>query len=397
MSRTEPILKIIVVGAGPAGWAAVQAALEAGVPGNEICLVERGEQPLSGWRSSTLPKLDRPPASTAWQTVEGPLFDNNWIGALASVAVPPQAMTGPRERVIEAISRRLIEAGVLWHPRSKATEVVRNADGDFCVWFEHGTPVMGARLILAPGGGRNHAFRWAEEWGLPLTDRHPAGLNLRLKVSRSRSWSSLSPVRTSVALEKVKGAEGLFLDGFMESTHPWLGGSGVAGLSLVCPALLARARYQGILRVNWLPDLKGGLSLKVVRLFQEQAGRRLLAEFPWEGVPVGLWRFILQAAGVAEEIPWRSLTSRQTQMIGNQLICTRLNFDGYKLDREAGLSAGGIALTALVPGTFEVRNIPGLFWIGEAVDLHALDPVANRWLAEAEGRAAGQAAVLSLG
>lgn len=392
MSRSEQIYKMVILGSGPAGLATVRGALEAGVAGSEICLLERGERLLAGWRSAALPAPVRPPEVTPWQSAEGPVFDNAWIEALGAAPGLENGFSGPVARVRDELVREYQGAGVYFRTGAKAVEVVRDADGNFRVWFEQGTPLAGKRLVVATGGGRNHAFRWAEEWGLAHTERYPAGLNLRMSMSRGQSWNTLSRAPAAVRLEKLKGAEGLTFSGEITSQHPWLGGSAVSSLSAVCPAALARARYSGDMRVNWLPLVEGGLSPRVISQFQEQAGRRNLVEHPWEGISAALWRFVLKAARVPEETLWRSLTPRQGQVLGSQLTSSRLKFDGFRLDRESGLQAGGIALTSLVAGTFELRKTPGLFWIGEGVDLHALDPVANHWLAQAAGQLAARAA-----
>jgi predicted flavoprotein YhiN len=391
MSRADENRRLAVVGGGLAGWAAVRAALAAGLPGTEILLLERGAGPFDAWRCPDFGDTPDELSAAAWQTHEGPLFDKAWLDVLGSLAVPPAPGGSVRSAAAEA-TRELAAAGVTVRGGAKAVEVVRDADGNFRVWFEQGVPVAARRLVLALGGGSNHGFGWAEEWGLPLAPRFPVGLNLRLGLARGRSWNELPEVPASITITGVKGLEGLTAAGRVSSRHPWMEGTAVSHLSMLVPAALAAAKYAGELRVDWLPGAEGGLSPKVFARFQEQAGRRALGEFPWEGIAPALWRFVLKAARLAPETPWRALSMRQGQMLGTQLRATRLPFKGFRLDREAGLSAGGISLAGLVPGTFEVRSTPGLFWVGEGVDLHALDAGANRALALAAGAAAGAVA-----
>lgn len=391
MNREEMIARVAVIGGGLAGLAAVRAALEAGVPGERICLFDRGDRLFAGWRARVLPDRLRPCSESVWQTLEGPLFEPAWIAAMSSLEAEPDEEE-PVLRCAERTLAQLRAVGVKVRLGAKATEVVRDADGRFRVWFEQGVPVATERLIVANGGGRHHAFGWAEEWGLPLRPRHPAGLNLRLTVSRGRSWGRLPDTKAEVSLLKVKGMEGLTETGSCESVHPWVGGDAVCRLTLLQPAVLASARCRGELRFDWLPGQPGGISPKELAQVREQAGRRTLGEHPWPGVSGALWAFVLKSAKIQPETAWRALSMRQGQMLGNQLRDARLRFDGYRLDREAGLSAGGIGLEGLVPGTFEVRSRPGLYWVGEGIDLHALDPSSNAWLASAAGRAAGLAA-----
>ncbi|MFP4541053.1 MAG: hypothetical protein ACLFR7_05450 [Opitutales bacterium] len=396
MSRGDLIHSLAVVGTGLAGEAAVRAALAAGLSPRDLCVVERGERLLAGWRHDRRPEVGPRAPRANWSTSGSHMLPHAWLDWLEGAEATPLA-EGAVRPAAERWQAELKGAEVALRLGAKAVDIGRDADGHHRVWFDHGPPITTRRLILATGGGRNHAFTWAEERAIALAPRLPAGLNLRLSATRRKTWNQLPPHPVGLRLREKGTQHAPSVEGELESVYPWLRGAALHRLTARFPQRLAEASYRGELVVNWVPAVGDGLSTAVLQRFQEQAGRRGVAEFPWEGLPAPLWSYLVGAAKLPPAEPWRSLAPRQLQALGTQLTSSRLPFHGYGLDRVAGFFAGGVLLGELVPGTFELQREEGLHWVGEAVDLHGDEPIANAWLAAAQGTAAALGALATLG
>ena len=391
MQRGEPVFSLALIGAGPAGLSAVFTALQNGISPEQICLCERADTLLGGWRHTSVPIIERMDPSVTWQSAQGGLNDHSWLEALdteSSAVFDGGSLVALRKTLLEQLNR----AGVAIRTGAKALEIGRDYNNDFRAWFESGVPITAKRLILATGGGKNHGYRWAEEKSLSIQPFLPAGINLRLKESRKRTWGSLPPTKVQVGLASMDDRA----EGSIEGPHPWLGGTALTRLSLCAPAALAAANYKGSIQINWLCRGQEGVSSKELMQFQEQAGRRTLEEYPWTGLEKTVWKTLLQRARAEPSALWRSLSQRELQNLASQFTRAQFKFEGYRLDRIGGLAAGGLGLEELVPGTFESKREAGLFWIGELVDLHASDPNANLWLAHLAGKNAADAVAHTL-
>ena len=391
MQHGDTVYALAVIGSGPAGLSAVTTALRNGLAPDSICLCERAEVLLGGWRDRQIPALEPLARTTTWHTVQGGLNDHTWLEALEP-SVRGDFPQGNLSSLRETILTELLRAGVRVRTGAKALEIGRDYNGDHRAWFESGVPITARRLIVATGGGKNHGYRWAEEKALGLQPFIPAGINLKLAESRNRTWAAL----VSTPAQVVASTSGEPGEGVLEGPHPWLGGSALTELTLRNPSAFFAAKYKGSLQVNWLCSGQEGVSSKELAQYQEQAGRRDLGDHPWPMIGPMLWNTLLQRARLAPDQPWRNLSSRDLQHLASHFTRTQVKYDGYRLDRQGGLAAGGLSIAELVPGTYESRREPGLFWIGELVDLHASNPNANLWLAHLAGKSAADAATQSL-
>lgn len=385
---------LVVVGGGLAGCGAARAAARVLGPG-AVVLVERGERLLSGWRAREVTGKGAAPSEGAVGTLSPDGLPTGWgeaIEGFPSAALPD----GTVETLSHAILHELTTLGVNCRFDAKAIEVSRDSDRNFRVWFESGTPVAGRRLVVATGGGRQVGRRWAEEWHQPWRAMVPAGLNFRTTLSRSRGWGTLAPVSAEIAVAASGSSMPLTARGWLDGIYPWLGGSALVALSLDSPDALEKSGYRGEFTVNWLPNLDGGVSMRAFQQFQQEKGRRLVHELPWGDLSPALWRFVLGPLKIPAETPWQALSTREAQILAHRVTHTKIPFKGFRLDRNGGVHAGGVALDGLVPGTFESLPLPGLFWVGEVVDLHALDLSGNLHLAIAAGAIAGETAAQQL-
>lgn len=392
MQRGDPVYDLAILGSGPAGLSAAFAALARGARPKAICLCERAQTVLGGWRHKAVGASEVPRRETTWHTALAGLTDHAWLAALDPERVPDLLGQGLLPQVRVSLTERCLRAGIALRTGAKALEIGRDYNGHFRAWFETGVPLTAKRLIIATGGGKNHGFRWADEKGYQVEPSIPAGINLRLKESRKRTWSGLPPTPVQVSLDGASDR----VDGEIEGPHPWLGGSALTSLSLREPAAFAKVHYKGSVQINWLCSGGEGVSSKDLLQFQEQAGRRTVGEYPWGDLEKTVWNTLMHRARVEPSTLWRALSQRELQHLASHFTRTQITFEGYRLDRAGGIAAGGIRVEELIPGTFESKREAGLFWIGELLDLHASRPGENLWLAQVAGERAAEAALASL-
>ncbi|KQC05828.1 MAG: hypothetical protein APR53_01955 [Methanoculleus sp. SDB] len=139
------------------------------------------------------------------------------------------------------------------------------------------------------------------------------------------------------------------------------------------PAVLHLSRYvrEGdVLAVAFLPgrdpaELHRELTEKIAARGQRQV-RTLLLEF---GLSERFVRRLLEITGISPDRTGAHLSRAERAALVAGLIRHPFTVAGLGGLNEAMVTAGGVALDAINPKTMESRHFPGLFFIGEVLDI----------------------------
>jgi predicted Rossmann fold flavoprotein len=286
---------------------------------------------------------------------------------------------GSAKQILAMLVEDGASAGVEMRLGCKVTGVSK--DGDFRVETERG-PVYGAKLVLATGGlsipkmgASGFAHDVARQFGLRLTEIRP-GL-VPLTVS-GEQWAWMQGL-SGVSFEAVTQCEAQAFREHVLFTHRGLSG----------PAILQISSYWREGRkivVDMLPgrDAYGFLL--------ERKASRPKAELKTvlgEVLPARLAHGLLQPPlgnHVIGDMPNKALKNT-AEMIG-AFVVTPAGTEGYA---KAEVTVGGVDTDELSSKTMEARKVPGLFVIGEAVDVTGWLGGYNFQWAWSSGYAAGNA------
>ena len=235
------------------------------------------------------------------------------------------------------------------------------------------------KLVLATGGlsipkmgATAFAYDAARRFGLPIVPPRPGLVPLTFDGDDLTLMRSLSGVSLPVKARAGK----LSFSEAMLFTHRGLSG----------PAILQASSYwdgAGPLMLDLLPGLDAGHHLLERKRTRPRAElRTLLAEI----LPARLAQSWPTPAGPIADQPDRVLQALATSL--NQNVLRPSGNEGYP---KAEVTLGGIDTRALSSQTMESRTTPGLFAIGEAVDVTGWLGGYNFQWAWASGWCAGQA------
>jgi len=227
-------------------------------------------------------------------------------------------------------------------------------------------------LSIAPLGATDFGYRLARQFGLTIVEPWPALVPFTLAPETLRALAPLS----GVSLDAIVSCDGRQFRENILSTHRGLSG----------PAVLQISSY-------WQP----GLSI-IINLLPDHDALALLREH--ENREVTLANFLSQflprrfaAAWCALNFPPQPLkryTPRELADIAAKLNLWEITPAGTEGYRKAEVTAGGISTTELSSKTMEVNSMPGLYFIGEVVDVTGQLGGYNFQWAWASGYAAGQ-------
>ena len=397
---------LVVVGAGAAGlWAAAVAARA----GLSVLLLEKtpraGTKVLAsgGTRCNLTTTLDARAAAELFGR-EGarflapafralsPLDLRERFAALGVVTVEESLekvfpKSGSAREVRDALQREALAAGAEIRVGAAVVRIApigdRAGSGGWEVVLEDAAVVRGARLVLCPGG-KSYArtgttgdgYPWLEELGLPIVEPVPALVPLASPAAWVRELAGISIQEVEARLADPEGRVLGKRRRPVLFTHQGVSGPGAMDLS----APVARAEAAAARRAKKAPvhhlllDLLPELSREAVRELLVEAAGRPGAPSLVRVLPVGIARRVIDAvslqAGLGAIDPRVNGLDRESRhRLVESLKGLDVPVDGTLGFDKAEVTAGGLALTHVDPGTMRVRGFENLYACGEILDL----------------------------
>ncbi len=426
---------IVIVGAGAAGMAAAIAAAEAGGPGVRVVLCEATDRVGRTVLATGNGRCNFSNARLAWDATAGApcgcdldsrYRNGEFVGrvlAAAEAAFPPRDAL-PFAEVGCAVTRFFADHGLLWREEgegrlyplaNKATsvlDVLRAAmeaaqvemltelavesivsdpsSGLFRLRASDERELCAHRVIIACGGALQP--RLAGELGLPWKLQEPVLGPLAVVAADKRLTKQLDNIRLRCAATLMREGRVVRCERGEVLFRPY-GLSGIAVFDLSRQAQVGDEVVLDLLVAAALPE-EASLRSRAER------SERIHGVVPTYGdilrgmalPPVA--RVLCDRAQVDERQPWEPAGLDRLDGVVRGL---RFTVEGISDARQCQVRRGGVAVEALDPATLEVRKAPGLFVVGEAVDVDGACGGFNLHWAWSSGLLAGRAAASDAG
>jgi predicted Rossmann fold flavoprotein len=221
-------------------------------------------------------------------------------------------------------------------------------------------------------GATGFAYDLARRFGLKVVEPRPALVPFTLGGEETL-FRSLSGVAAEVVVRcgKTRFREAALF------THKGLSGPAILQIS-------SYWRHGESIGIDFLPDLGTGWLTEAKRAKPRTGLRAVLAGH----LPARLAETLAERIGVEGELG--ALTDRKLDETARRLADWQFTPNGTEGLAKAEVVAGGIATDGLSSQTMEARKVPGLYAIGEAVDVTGWLGGYNFQWAWASGWAAGQ-------
>ena len=106
-------------------------------------------------------------------------------------------------------------------------------------------------------------------------------------------------------------------------------------------------------------------------------------------LPKKLIPIIIRLSGIDEYKKVNEITKEERQRLVGLIKNLEFNIDGLRGYDEAIITKGGIDVKEINPKTMESKKVPGLYFVGEVLDLDSLTGGYNLQLAWSTGYVAG--------
>jgi len=387
---------VVVIGAGAAG---MMAAAEAGKRGRRVLVVDHARTAGEKIRISGGGRCN------FTNTGAGPA---NFISANPRFAISALSRYRPRD-FIALVERHKIA----WHEKKlgqlfcdgSARQIVEMmiaemAMGDVTLRLgtsvsavEHGPDgfriacsdetVESQSLVIATGGlsipkmgATDFGYRIARQFGLPLIETQPGLVPLTFEPALLEKTAPLA----GLAVDAVARAGKTAFEEALLFTHRGLSG----------PAILQISSYWRpgeTISLSLLPGVDVLAQLKAARTAN---GRQQVATLLGEQMPKRLAQFIASEAGARPNLA--DCSDAILKAVTAAVNDWRIKPNGSEGYRTAEVTLGGIDTAALDSKTMQVKAVPGLFFVGEVVDVTGWLGGYNFQWAWSSGWSAGQAA-----
>lgn len=261
----------------------------------------------------------------------------------------------------------------------EAISSVDHADGLFRIAFG-GRLAAAPALVIATGGlsipkmgATGFAYDLARKFGLKVVEPRPALVPFTLGPDDAL-FTSLSGVSADVIARTGKTA-------FREAalfTHRGLSGPAILQVS-------SYWRHRDPVEIDFLPDQLDGW----LRALKRDNARLTLRRALSDRLPDRLAQALADRIGATGELGEQK--DAALAQVERQLARWPFHPNGTEGFAKAEVTVGGIATDGLSSQTMEARRLPGLYAIGEAVDVTGWLGGYNFQWAWASGVAAGQA------
>jgi hypothetical protein len=328
--------------------------------------------------------LDRFPLAAQRAFFEGILGGSLREEAASGKLFPPSNRARDVRDVLVAHARA---AGAEVRSAMPVRGVSLREDGGFDVRLD-GDALAASRVVIATGGrsvlagGADAAgFEWAASFGHTIRSLCPALVPL---TGSSPAHAALSGVSLEAAVTVTSGGETVTVPGGFLFTHKGWSGPAVLDVSHVASRALAEGRPFAV-TVSFGPNADGWDAAL-------RSGTGSVLGVLRRTLPDRVATLVLAEAGVAATEPLHRLTRDARREVVRAVTAFPLPVEGTEGYRTAEVTAGGVALEEVDPGSGASRLVPGLFLAGEILD--ATGPIGGfnfQW-AWATGRTAGDGA-----
>lgn len=365
----------VIIGAGAAG---MFCAAQAGQAGSRVLLIDNGKKPgrkilMSGGGRCNFTNLYVEPAAylsqnphfcksalaryTQWDFIDlvgkhGIAWHEKTLGQLFC--------DDSAQQIVDMLVAECEKGNVTMRLRSEVLSVEREGD-DFILEL-NGMTVGTKKLVIASGGlsmpglgATPFGYKIAEQFGLNVLPTRAGLVPFTLHKPLLEQLQVLSGVSVSSVITAEDGT--VFRENLL-FTHRGLSG----------PAVLQISSFWQpgeFVSINLLPDVDLASFLDAQRsAHPNQSLKNTLAmQLPKRLVEC------LQQLGQIPDVSLKQLNVRDQQTLVETLTDWRVQPNGTEGYRTAEVTLGGVDTNELSSRTMEARKVPGLYFIGEVMDV----------------------------
>ena len=403
---------VVVVGGGPAGMiaagiaarnhAAVILLEKNGRLGRKLMITGKGRCNLTNNCDSDVFFNNIPRNPKFLQSAYHGFTSQDTMALLESLGVPLKTERGNRvfpvsdkaADIVDALAEYVKRSGVSVLCNSEVSSLIAENGRILGVTLTGGTRIDASAVIVATGGksysltgSTGDGYRFAEQTGHPVISPRPSLVPIELMEDWCAHLQGLS--LKNVALTAVDSDSGKTLyheQGEMLFTHFGVSGPLVLSASAHLPEPTGH-HYKVMIDLKPALDLKT-LDARILRDFSESVNKDFANSldrlFPKKLIPV-----IVRLSKIPADAKVNQITKEQRKALCELIKAVPLTVWRFRPIDEAVITSGGVSVRAISPKTMESKQVAGLYFVGELIDVDGYTGGFNLQIAFSTGYAAG--------
>jgi predicted Rossmann fold flavoprotein len=281
--------------------------------------------------------------------------------------------TNSAQTIFTTLQQELKQTGVTVRTRAKVSSVMKDVAG-FVVTLESGEVCFGKTCVVASGGtsrpetgSTGDGFSWLATLGHQVVPNQYTLVPLLATNEWVRvvSGVTLSNVKMTVYADTKKHS---VHSGKILFTHVGLSGPTILNLSKAVGDMLQHSAVT--IKIDLLPDLDAGALKLALRDLCTRSSNKMIKNALADLVPSALVTTLLVQAAIPGDTPCHSVQTPARSALAKLIAALPVHISGLQGADKAIVSSGGVQPEEINFKTMESRVTPGLFVVGDMLDIN---------------------------
>ncbi|MDX2188787.1 MAG: NAD(P)/FAD-dependent oxidoreductase [Bacteroidota bacterium] len=248
----------------------------------------------------------------------------------------------------------------------KNVTIIRKTDIGFELETDEKKIYKADRILIATGGHpQKNSYQIVNQLNINLIDPIPSLFTFNDKTAR---FKDLMGVSVDNALVKI-GSTNFSQSGPLLITHWGLSGPAVIKLSAWAAVHLHDVGYKFKVLVSWIGAINETQLRADIQEYRNANGKKTVIKHPLFLLPTRLWERLCMDSEIDTSKIWAELPAKNLNKLMELLIRCPFDIQGKTTFKEEFVTCGGIDLNEIDLKTMQSKQIPGLFFAGEVINV----------------------------
>jgi predicted Rossmann fold flavoprotein len=272
------------------------------------------------------------------------------------------------ETIIACLENEIKKYQIQIYISSNVSQIEVTPSGTFSLKINDTIAEFDRVLVTTGGHPQLTGYDWLHTLGHEIVPPVPSLFTFNVPDS---PFHALAGISVNEAVTKISGQK-TKQSGPLLLTHWGFSGPAVLKLSAWAARELAECGYQFSFMINWNQQLSENSIQATFTQYQQTHTKRQIQSHPLFEIPSRLWALLCELSGISATLRWHEVSGKSRNRLTQLLLNASFEVKGKTTFKEEFVTAGGIALSQVNPDTLESRQVKGLFFAGEILDIDAL-------------------------
>lgn len=289
------------------------------------------------------------------------------------------------QTIVDCLRDGALDFGVKIWQKSAVKRLTKLTNGSFELGLESSSIIVDKVIVATGGNAKLEGFKWLQELGHAIEKPVPSLFTFNMPTE---SITELMGLVAPNAIVKVEGTKLLAL-GPLLITHWGMSGPAVLKCSAFGARILSDKAYQFNTLINWLGKANEEVVRQQIRELLNTQKKAEIQNLKLVEIPRRLWLYLLDKAEIKGEKRCSELSKKEFNRLINTLCNDKYAVNGKTTFKEEFVTCGGVSLSDVDVKTMQSKQVAGLYFAGEVLDIDGITGGFNFQAAWTTGFIAG--------